>query len=55
MYKIVNSLIQIGIIEKEVGTPSMYKAIPPEEALPMLVKRKQTQISQLTKDTQNNR
>ncbi|MCW4029781.1 MAG: hypothetical protein NWE92_09085 [Candidatus Bathyarchaeota archaeon] len=47
LYKIIHSLIQKGLVEQEVDSPSKYYALPPDEVLTMLINRRQTQISQL--------
>ena len=50
-YQIVNTLEKKSLIEKEIGTPTLYKATPLEAALPMLVKHKQEQITELKTKT----
>ncbi len=52
LYQIVNSLEKESLIEKEVGSPTLYRAIPLEEALPMLIKQKQAQIKELKTKTE---
>jgi sugar-specific transcriptional regulator TrmB len=49
LYKIVQSMIIKGLIEKEIGVPTKYRAVPPEDVLNLLVTHKQTQIAQLEK------
>ena len=51
LYQIVNSLEKKGLIEKEIGTPTLYTATPLEAALPMIVKHKQEQITELKTKT----
>jgi sugar-specific transcriptional regulator TrmB len=52
IYKIIHSLENKGLIEKELGSPARYRAVSPEEALPMLFKHKQTQIARLKTESQ---
>jgi sugar-specific transcriptional regulator TrmB len=53
LYKIVNSMVAQGLIEKEISSPVKYLIVPPEEVLPMLVTYKQTQISKLSIEAQS--
>lgn len=52
LYQIVHSLENKGLIQKELGPTSKYKAVSLDETLPMLVKRKQTQIAELQTEAQ---
>ena len=47
LYQILRSLEDKCLIEKEVESPSLYKATDPHTVLPMLVNNKQMQISTL--------
>jgi HTH-type transcriptional regulator, sugar sensing transcriptional regulator len=51
LYQIVNSLEKKGLIEKQIGTPTLYKATPLEAALLILVEHKQEQITELKTKT----
>jgi sugar-specific transcriptional regulator TrmB len=52
MYQIVNTLEKKGLIEKEIGFPTLYRAVPLEAALHMLVNHKQAQITELKGKTE---
>ncbi len=52
LYKLVNSMVDLGLIEKVLGSPVKYQSVPPDEVFPMLLNHKQTQISQLKIETQ---
>ncbi|MGD6809879.1 MAG: TrmB family transcriptional regulator [Candidatus Bathyarchaeia archaeon] len=52
VYKIINSMIEKGLVEKEIDNPTKYHTLPPEEVLPMLINRKQEQISQVKREAQ---
>jgi sugar-specific transcriptional regulator TrmB len=47
LYQTMHSLEDKGLVEKELGVISQYKAVPPSEALSMLVKVKQKQFAEL--------
>jgi sugar-specific transcriptional regulator TrmB len=47
IYNALDSLVNKGLIEKQLGTVPTYKAISVEEALSVLVKRKQKQVSEI--------
>ncbi|MCW4018890.1 MAG: hypothetical protein NWF00_09480 [Candidatus Bathyarchaeota archaeon] len=47
LYSTLSSLENKCLIEKEINSPATYKAASPEITLPMLVKRKQTQVFEL--------
>ncbi len=52
LYKIINSMIERGLVEKEIDSTIKYHTVPPEKALHMLVTNKQEQISQLKGEVQ---
>jgi sugar-specific transcriptional regulator TrmB len=47
IYNALDSLVNKGLIEKQLGTIPTYKAIPVEEALSVLIKRKQKQVAEI--------
>jgi sugar-specific transcriptional regulator TrmB len=47
LYRILNELQEIGLVEKILVTPSQYRAIPMAEAVSMLYQKKKSQITQL--------
>jgi sugar-specific transcriptional regulator TrmB len=47
LYEILKSLERAGLVERELGKTTIYKAAPLDGALPMLFKNKQLEISEL--------
>ena len=47
LYKIIESMVEKGLIEKQIGVPTKYRVVPPQEILPILVTHKKEQISQI--------
>jgi sugar-specific transcriptional regulator TrmB len=47
LYRILNELQDLGLVEKILVTPSQYRAIPMAEAVSMLYQKKKSQITQL--------
>jgi sugar-specific transcriptional regulator TrmB len=47
VYRILNELQQLGLIEKVIGQPSMFRAIPLHEAASILLRRKMEACSEL--------
>lgn len=51
-YRIMSVLQELGLVEKLVTSPSMFRAIPMHDALPMLVQRRIDETSELQTKTQ---
>ncbi|MCW4009344.1 MAG: hypothetical protein NWF05_01830 [Candidatus Bathyarchaeota archaeon] len=47
LYPLLNALEKMGLVEKQLGTTTIYVAAPPESALPVLVQNKQQEVSEL--------
>jgi sugar-specific transcriptional regulator TrmB len=47
IYKIVHALEQKNIVIREIGSTIRYRAVPPEEALPMLLKLREQRVTEL--------
>ena len=51
-YHTIIELQRIGLVEKMLGTPNFYNAIPVEDAVSSLLKRKQDQYSHIQREAQ---
>jgi sugar-specific transcriptional regulator TrmB len=49
VYRILNELQEIGLVEKIISRPNKYKPIPLKNSLSMLLQRRNTQTTQLKK------
>ncbi len=49
VYRILNELQEIGLVEKIISRPNKYKPIPLKNSLPMLLQRRNIQTTQLKK------
>ena len=47
LYQTIRALEKAGLIQKELGPATKYKAIPPDEAFSMLLRCKQKQVAEL--------
>ncbi len=47
LYQILKALEQKGLVEKQLDSATIYRAVPLDEALPMLVKNKRQEVSLL--------
>ena len=52
IYRILDQLKELGLVERAITTPTLFKAIPPQVALSMLLERRVKEISELLTDTQ---
>jgi sugar-specific transcriptional regulator TrmB len=52
IYRIIPALLKEGIVEKLITSPASFQALPVNHALPILLKRKTTEQSELRKKTQ---
>lgn len=51
-YRIMNGLQELGLVERVITSPMMFKATPIVEALPLLIRRKIDETSELQKKVQ---
>jgi sugar-specific transcriptional regulator TrmB len=54
IYRVIETLQEIGLVEKTLGTPALFNAVPIGQALDLLLARDETQRKTLRKTLENN-
>lgn len=53
VYRLLAALQKKGLIERIISSPTRFKAVPIEQGLSILIKRKEKEISEIKKETSN--
>jgi len=51
VYRVINKLQEINLVEKTITAPSVYQAVTPKEAIPSLLEKKKQDILELERKT----